>query len=224
MSFTDMIKKSVLEQMSPSNLGTSSIVVTLALAVALGLFIYFVYRFNSKSGFYQRDFNKSLATLPAITAAIILAMGTNLTISLGMVGALSIVRFRNAVKNPMDLSYLFWSISTGIVIGAGLVELALIMSLVVAVLLSLLDLLPGLRSPGLLVVCGSDIGLEAQLVSIAKEHSRVVKIRSRNVSAKQCEWIFELQLKNEAELLEKISALEAVRSAHLMSHDGELRF
>jgi len=224
MSFADLIKKSVLEQISPNNLSTSSIVVTLGLAVALGLFIYFVYRFNSRSGFYQRDFNKSLATLPAITAAIILAMGTNLTISLGMVGALSIVRFRNAVKNPMDLSYLFWSISVGIVVGAGLMELALILSLVVAVLLSGLDLLPGIKSPGLLVVCAESIELEKELVALAKEHSRSVKIRSRNVSAKQTEWIFELQLRGEAQLLEKISALESVRSAHLMSHDGEVRF
>ena len=224
MSFADVIKKSVLEQMSVSNLSTVSILVSLALAAVLGLFIYFIYRFNSRSGFYPREFNKSLAILPVITAAIILAMGTNLTISLGMVGALSIVRFRNAVKNPIDLAYLFWSISIGIVIGANLVELALILSLVVAVLLSGLDLLPGFRAPCLLVVSGSSIELEKELISCAKAHSRNIKIRSRNVNVKNVEWIFELQAKDESALLAKIAALDNVHSAHLMSHDGDVRF
>ena len=84
MSFADVIKKSVLEQLSVTNLSTGSIIISLGIATMLGLFIYAVYRFNSKSGFYQKDFNKSLAILPVITTAIILAMGVNLTISLGM--------------------------------------------------------------------------------------------------------------------------------------------
>ena len=113
MSFSDIIKKSVLDKFQTADLSTTTISVTLGMAILLGLFIYFVYRMNSRSGFYNRDFNKSLATLPVITAAIMLAMGSNLTISLGMVGALSIVRFRNAIKDPADLTYLFWSISLG---------------------------------------------------------------------------------------------------------------
>ena len=141
MSFSDIIKNSVLEKFQAGDLTTTTVVLTLAIAVAAGLFIYLVYRLNSRSGFYNRDFNKSLATLPVITAGIMLAMGSNLTISLGMVGALSIVRFRNAVKDAADLTYLFWSISAGIVIGAGLFELAFWLSLVVAVLTTFLDLL-----------------------------------------------------------------------------------
>lgn len=89
MSFSDIIKNSVLEKFQAGDLTTTTVVLTLAIAVAAGLFIYLVYRLNSRSGFYNRDFNKSLATLPVITAGIMLAMGSNLTISLGMVGALS---------------------------------------------------------------------------------------------------------------------------------------
>ena len=98
-----MLKKSVVEGFSAGNLDTSHIIVVLAVAVALGLFIYAVYRTTSKSGFYNRGFNKALAIMPVITAAIMLAMQSNLVISLGMVGALSIVRFRNAVKDSPTL-------------------------------------------------------------------------------------------------------------------------
>lgn len=224
MNFSDVIKKSVLEKFQAGDLSTTSIVLTLGMAILLGLFIYFVYRMSSKSGFYNRDFNKSLATLPVITAAIMLAMGSNLTISLGMVGALSIVRFRNAVKAPVDLTYLFWSISMGIVAGAGLFELAILLSLAVTVLIFGLDMLPALRAPCLMIVSGQDVSLEGTLIAIAKEHSASVKVRSRNSGKNGVEWILEMQVKNEEELLQKITALEKVSSVQLMTHDGDVRF
>lgn len=224
MTFNDVIKKTVLEKFQAGDLSTTSIVITLGMAVLLGVFIYFIYRMTTKNGFYNRDFNKSLAALPVITAAIMLAMGSNLTISLGMVGALSIVRFRNAVKNPIDLTYLFWSISAGIVVGAGLFELAILLSVVMTALVFGLDLLPSFRSPCLLVVSGEDLSLEPQLLSIAKEHSRSVKICSRNNGKRGAEWILEMRAKNEQELVQKISAMEKVTSVHLMTHDGEVRF
>ena len=147
MSFTDMIKKSVLEGFHTGDLSTATIAVTLGMAVAMGLFIYLVYRLTAKGSFYNRGFNKSLATLPVITAGILLAMQSNLVISLGMVGALSIVRFRNAVKDPADLTFLFWSISMGIIVGAGLYKLAVLLSLAATVLIMGLDLIPTFRAP-----------------------------------------------------------------------------
>lgn len=224
MNFTDVIKKTVLEQFQASDLSTTSIAVTLGMAILLGLYIYFVYRISTKSGFYNRDFNKSLATLPVITAAIMLAMGSNITISLGMVGALSIVRFRNAVKAPIDLTYLFWSISIGIVIGAGLFELAVLLSLAITVLLFGLDMLPNFRAPCLLVVSGAEVALETELIAIAREHSRSVKIRSRNVGKSGVEWILEMQIHDGETLVQKIAAVEKVTSVHLMTHDGDVRF
>ena len=104
MSFKDVFKKSFLEKFENEQLTTTSIAIVLGMAITLGLFVYFVYRINSKGCFYNRGFNKSLATLPVITAAIMLGLNSNLTISLGMVGALSIVRFRNAIKDSADLT------------------------------------------------------------------------------------------------------------------------
>lgn len=224
MSFKDIFKKSFLEKFQNENLTTTSIVIVLGMAIALGLFIYFVYRMNSKSGFYNRGFNKSLAILPVITAAIMLAMGSNLTISLGMVGALSIVRFRNAIKDPADLTYLFWSISLGIVVGAGLFELAILLSLAVAVLVSLLDLIPAFRSPCILVVSAENESIESQLLEITKKYAKTVKIRSRNINNRGVEWIFEMKTRNEGDLIQNVSKIEYVTSAHLMTHDGDVRF
>lgn len=224
MTFNDIFKKSFLEKFENENLTTTTIVISLGMAIILGLFVYFVYRMNSHNGFYNRGFNKSLAVLPVITAAIILAMGSNLTISLGMVGALSIVRFRNAIKDSADLTYLFWSISLGIVVGAGLFELALILSVAIALLVSLLDLIPAFRAPCILVVSGEKDASEAKLLEVANTYAKTVKIRSRNVSNRGAEWIFEMKIKNADMLIQNISQIENVNSVHLMTHDGEVRF
>lgn len=220
----DIFKDSVLNKLQAGELTMTAIAVTLGIALAMGVFLYFIYRLNTRNSFYNRSFNKSLAILPVITAAIMLAMGSNLTISLGMVGALSIVRFRNAVKDPSDLTYLFWSISLGIVIGAGLFELAILLSLAATILVFVLDLIPTFRAPCLLVVSGENAAIETALVACVKAHTKAVKIRSRNVSAKGAEWILELRIRKENDLVQQVAALENVRSVHMMTHDGEVRF
>jgi len=223
MSFTDVIKKSVLEGFYAGDLLTTEIVAALGMAVAMGLFIYVVYRLTAKGSFYNRGFNKSLATLPVITAGIMLAMQSNLVISLGMVGALSIVRFRNAVKDPADLTFLFWSISMGIIVGAGLYELAVLLSLATTVLIMGLDLVPTFRAPCLLVVSGASGMDETELVRCIKGSCSRVRVRSRNVSKRGMEWIFEVSVREDALLVSRVAALEGVVSVNLMSHDGEIR-
>lgn len=224
MGFQDIIKKSVLEGFTSGNVTTTKSIVTLGVAILAGLYIYLLYRVTSKSGFYNRGFNKSLASLPLITAAILLAMQNNLVIGLGMVGALSIVRFRNAVKDASDLTYLFWSISVGIVIGAGLYELAILLSLCMTVLQLGLDLLPAVRAPYLLVVSGDKRAQEEALLAAVKAHASKAKMRSRNVTERGTEWIVELQVKSAAELVAHVFELEGVSSVNLLSHDGEVRF
>lgn len=224
MSFTDVIKNSVLEGFHTGDLSTISMAVTLAMAVAMGLFIYVVYRLTAKGSFYNRDFNKSLATLPVITAGILLAMQSNLVISLGMVGALSIVRFRNAVKDSADLTFLFWSISMGIIIGAGLFELAILLSLAATVLIFGLDLIPTFRAPCMLVVSGEADMQEADLLQCIKSICPRVRIRSRNISKRGMEWILEVSVKDGADLVAQVAAIPGVGSVNLMSHDGEIRF
>ena len=224
MSIQDAIKKTVIEKFQAGDLHTTTIAVILGMAIVLGLFIYIIYRINVRSGFYNRDFNKTLAVLPVITAAIMMAMGSSLTISLGMVGALSIVRFRNAVKDPADLMFLFWSISSGIVVGAGLFELAVLLSLAVTVLLSALNMIPTLRAPCLLVVSAEKSDIEEKLMACVKIYARSAKVRSRNISKRGVEWILEMQSSKEEEIVRRIAGIETVNSVHLMTHDGSVRF
>ena len=222
MSFKDVIKKSVLEGFAASDLFTSTIVVTLALSALLGVYVYFIYRIESREGFYSRGFNKTLALLPMITAAIVLAMQSNLVVSLGMVGALSIVRFRNAVKNPSDLAYLFLSISLGILLGAQLYELAVFTALAFTAMVFFLDLLPAFRAPCLLVVSASVEAGDAVAAAVRK-HAPRARLRSRSVSARGLELIYEMKIKNDAALVADVSAISAVSSVNLLTHDGEMR-
>lgn len=224
MSIADTIKTSVLEKFNSGNIDTTTILLTLGMAALMGLFIYFFYRFTSKNSFYNRAFNQTLATLPVITSGIMLAMQSNLVISLGMVGALSIVRFRNAVKDPMDLAYLFWSISAGIIAGAGLFELTVILMLVTAILISVLNLLPAMRAPYLLVLsCDADAG-EEQLMAVVKKHASQARVRSCNRTKHSTEWIIELRTKDSALLLSDVASAQGVLSANILSHDGDVRF
>lgn len=224
MTFTDMIKKSILEGFSASDLSTSSIVIYLSVSALLGLYIYLVYRLSNKGGFYNRFFNKTLACLPVITTGIILAMQSNLVISLGMVGALSIVRFRNAVKDPVDLTFLFWSISAGIIVGARLFELALLVSLCITALVFGLDLLPTLKAPFILVLSADKELEETKLLSLIKTCCSRVRVRSRSCSPGGGEWIIEVQAKNQDALFKSLNEFPGVQSFNLLSHDGDLRF
>ena len=124
MGFNDVLKKSFLEGVSVADLSITSVLLNLAVTAALGIYIYFVYRLVSKKEFYSKSFNISQVALAMITAAIILSIQSSVVISLGMVGALSIVRFRTAIKDPMDLIFFFWSISAGIICGAGFAMMA----------------------------------------------------------------------------------------------------
>lgn len=224
MSFKDMIKKNVLEGFAAENLLTTTIVSTLLVAILAGLYIYVIYRVTTKSGFYSRGFNKSLAVLPVITAGILLAMQGSLVISLGMVGALSIVRFRNAVKETTDLTFLFWSISMGIVIGAGLYELALILSLSITVLMVGLDLIPKIHSPYLLVVSGQKDLDERGMLSAIKGTCVHSAVRSRSITQRGGEWILEVQARNGDALVKLVAEFPGVAAVNLLSHDGEVRF
>lgn len=223
MSFSDAIKKSVIEGFTAGDLTTTKIVVALGLAAIIGIYIFFVYRLSTKSNFYSRSFNKSLAVLPVITTVILLAMSSNIVISLGMVGALSIVRFRNAVKDSMDLTFLFWSISAGIVIGAGLYELAVIASVGISVFIFFLDLIPAFKSPCLLVISASNLSAEEEILVVIKKYASKFSLRSRNITLSGMELIYEIQVKDYTRLSNDISAIASVISTSILSHNGELR-
>lgn len=220
MSFNDIFKKKFLEGIASNGPTTSSIAVALLIAAILGVYIFIVYRIVTRKSFYSQNFNISLVALALITAGIILTIQSSVVISLGMVGALSIVRFRTAIKDPMDLVFLFWAISIGIICGAGLFEVAILLSAAVTVMLLLLDLIPVVKSPMLLVVNCSDIHGEAAIMNVVKKYTRTSHISSRNLTAQQLDMIIELRVKKESELICEIAALPGVTHASLVSREG----
>ena len=152
MSIQDVIKKSFLQGFQNTNLSIRDVAVIMAAASVLGIYLFFIYRIMTLNTFYSKSFNVSLILMCVITAAIIVAIQSNVIVSLGMVGALSIVRFRTAVKEPLDLIFLFWSISIGIICGAGMLGLALILSVAATVLVLVFYRLPDVRRSMILVI------------------------------------------------------------------------
>ena len=224
MSIKDAIKKSVLQEFTDPAVTMGDIAAALGIAAVLALYIYLIYKLVTRSAFYSRDFNKSLAMLPVITAGILLAMQSSFVISLGSVGALSIVRFRNAVKDPMDLVFLFWSISIGIVCGAKLYALAVLLSLVLTVLVFVLDFIPAAKSPMLLVMNGSDASVETALQPILKQQAKAAHVKSRNLTTAGIDLIVELRPNDPAALVQACAALPGVQSVSLLDHDGQIRY
>lgn len=224
MGFQDVFKKSFLEGFTSMDISAGRIMATFLVTCILACYIFVVYRLMTRKSFYSKGFNVSLAALSVITAAIILAMQSNLVISLGMVGALSIVRFRTAIKDPMDLVFLFWSISVGIICGAGLFEVALLTCLVVTVLVLVLENLPASRAPMMLVVNLSDTESENQVLDVVKKFSRFYKVKSRNISQGNMDMVVEVRVKEEGTFVKQVSELAKVQSVSLISHDGEVTF
>ena len=221
-TFGDVFKKSFLEGFSGSDITTATILVTLGVTAVLALYIFCVYFASARKGFYSKSFNVSLALIAVITAGILLAMQSNLVISLGMVGALSIVRFRTAIKDPMDLMFLFWSISVGIICGAQMYKIAILMSLLITVGLFLLQLTPVASAGLILVVNAASVDAEDEIMKSVKTFAKSHRVRSRNISSRGLEMIVEIKAGKEKELLSAISKLEGVENAAIMQHDGEI--
>lgn len=223
MNFGDVIKKSVMEGFSYADLSTTKIIITLSVTFLIAVYIFFVYKLVTKSAFYFKSFNISMAIISVVTAGIILAMQSSIVISLGMVGALSIVRFRTAIKDPMDLLFLFWSIGTGIICGAGLYKVAIILAVLVTVGILILDLLPVRISPYLLIINADTKEAEDKIISIVKETAGGYKLKSKNITAGGLDMILEVKAKNEKALLDRLSELKEITSVSLLAHDGEVK-
>lgn len=223
LSIKDVIKNSVYEALGGgTGLSAASIIQILLISCILGIYIYYVYKSTSKAAFYSKDLNVTLAGMVVIVAAILVAMQSSLIVSLGMVGALSIVRFRNAVKNPIDLLYLFWSVSTGIICGVGLYLLAAVLCIVMTVLLLLLEMLPNSKAPALLVIRLDNIDFTS-VSSILEKKCRYYKEKSRCMRRDGIEVIVELKTTNKEELMGELSKIQGILEVNLLVHDGESR-
>ena len=224
MSFKDIFKRSFLEGFSSAEITTPTIVIALGIACVLALYIFFVYRVVTRKTFYSKNFNITLAVITVITAALILTMQSSVVLSLGMVGALSIVRFRTAVKDPMDLAFLFWSISVGIICGAGLAQVAIILSVVITVGMLVLDAMPVAKAPMILVVNAQDLDAETAVAETVKKYAKYMQVKSRNMTDVSLDLVIELRTTEGSALVRDVKRISGVTAVSLLSHDGEVTF
>ena len=224
MKFSDVIKKSILQGFSSSDMSMVDLGVTLVVTFLIALYIFFIYKMVTRTSLYDKSFHIAMTLISVITAGIIVAMQSSIVISLGMVGALSIVRFRTAIKNPMDLLFLFWSIGTGIICGAGLFEIAVMVSLITTVGMFILEYVPGNRKTYLLIVNGTTELDETVVLDCIKQYGKRGRIKSRNLKKTGTDMIVEVDTKQEKELLEALKKLAGIEQLSLLQHEGEVRF
>lgn len=198
------------------------ILAALLLSFAIGLFIFFVYAKTFKGVMYSSSFGISLIAMNMITCLVILTVSTNLIVSLGMVGALSIVRFRTVVKEPLDLVYLFWSITAGIIVGAGLIPMAIIGSLIIGIMLFVFVNRKTNDTPYVVVI--SCAGEQAEALSLGIVSSRTKKhiVKAKSVSKEGVELTIEVRLKESStQFINALLSIEGVHNATLVSYNGE---
>jgi uncharacterized membrane protein YhiD involved in acid resistance len=219
-NFKDIFKSSLLEK--TSSISLIDAVIGLAAAFALGLFIYWIYRKTFNGVIYSHTFNISLIIMAMATALIIIGISSNILLSLGMVGALSIVRFRTPIKDPMDIVYIFWAIVVGILCGAEFIALAISGSLLIGLVLLVFVNKIKVENPYLLVVRYNENTIENSLEHVISGHAMKHSLKSKSVMpGNELEITYEIRLKeNDTAFINNISAIEGVKSAIMLSYDG----
>lgn len=196
--------------------------VCLLLATIIALYIFAVYRMFARNTFYDRNFNLSLIGMSVLSASVLLTVQSSIVVSVGMVGALSIVRFRTAVKDPMDLVFLFWSIVSGIICGAGFALIAIMASLVLTLILLALTKLPASHPAQLLVINANAWELEPVIMDRLSRYSHTVKVHSRSVTASGMNLSIELRTKEEHQLIGDLLGMPGIQSATMVAHNGQI--
>ena len=220
MTFSDIFNSSFLENVDA--VSPLDMAIALALAFAIGLFIFFVYKKTYKGVMYSESFGITLIALTMIGTLVILAVTSNVVLSLGMVGALSIVRFRTAIKDPLDIAFLFWSIAAGIVLAAGLIPLAVFGSVLIGIVLLLFVNRKTNDSPYIAVVTCKNSAAEASAQAYIGAHVKKSVVKSKTVSKNGVELTVEVRLKEQdTAFVNGLSELEGVTSAVLVSYNGD---
>ena len=220
MTFNDIFKSSFLENVSAVSI--PDMLLTLALAFCIGLFIFFVYKKTNQGVMYSSSFGVTLVALTLITSQVILAVTSNVVLSLGMVGALSIVRFRTAIKEPLDIAFLFWSIAAGIVLAAGMIPLAVIGSLVVGLMLILFVNRTPHKRPYICVLSCDGHESEVEAMNFLKQKVNKAVVKSKSAQAGLVEINLEVLLKDDnTDFVNELSAIKGVNCANLVSFNGE---
>lgn len=220
-SFSDIIKNSFLDSFG-TDIAIGQIITTLAISFVIGLFIYFLYRRIFSGVLYSKSFNVALIGMTMITATVIIAINSNLVLSLGMVGALSIVRFRTPIKDPTDLIFLFWAAVAGIVTGAGFFTLAIIGSLIIGLILFFFIKGGATESPYLLVVNVSNDETEKMVEKQVTSNVKKFNVKQKTVTAGNIEITYEVRLKEQTgAFVNSLSSVPGVHTAVLISYNGD---
>jgi len=216
MTFSDIFKSSFID--SSTDLTVIQICSTLLLSFLVGFFIFQIYKKTYQNVVYTKSFNLSLVMMTVITSLVIMAVTSNIVLSLGMVGALSIVRFRAAVKDPMDIVFMFWAIASGIVIGAGLFLLALVGTILIGLILFIFNINMKNETPYLLLINFSQESDEVQVINKIKSKVNKYLVKSKTVNGSETELTIELRIKNgEMGFVNELKEIGSVSNAMLVS-------
>ena len=222
VNFSDIFKDSFLSNFS-TTISLATIIFTLIYAFLISLFVYFIYKLTTKSVIYSKKFNISMCLMSIITAAVVLSMQSNITVSLGMVGALSIVRFRTSIKEPRDLLFLFWSISNGIIIGSQIYSIAIVLSIVLGLEILFFHIIPEKKTPAILVIYYKNIDVK-EIENILMSNRIKYKFKSNNMTTKECSCIYEVSIKKNTSFMNDISSIKGITEVSLLSQDGESQY
>lgn len=222
MNFGDIFKSSFLENITTVSL--LDMALALILAFGIGLFIFFVYKKTYSGVMYSASFGTTLVALTMITTVVILAVTSNVVLSLGMVGALSIVRFRTAIKEPLDIAFLFWSIAVGIVLAAGMIPLAVIGSVIIGVILLVFVNRKSHMNPYMVVLSCTNHESELKAKEYLEKQTLRCVVKSKAVQKGSIELNMEIRLKDDnTDFINALSDMDGVTGAVLVSYNGDYR-
>ncbi len=220
MTFQDIFKSSFLENITSVSL--LDMALALILAFGVGLFIFLVYKKTFSGVMYSSSFGVTLVALTMITTMVILAVTSNVVLSLGMVGALSIVRFRTAIKEPLDIAFLFWAIAVGIVLAAGMIPLAVIGSVVIGLILLVFVNKKSHVDPYILVLQCGDQHSEGRATAYLEQFTQRCRVKSKTVRKDGIELDLEVRLKDgDTGFINSLAGMDGVQSAVLVSYNGD---
>ena len=220
ITFSDIFKSSFLENITAVSI--LDMALTIALAFGIGIFIFYVYKKTYQGVMYSSSFGTTLIALTMITSQVILAVTSNVVLSLGMVGALSIVRFRTAIKEPLDIAFLFWSIAVGIILAAGMIPLAVIGSVIIGLILLFFVNRKPHKNPYIVVLSCRDHEAEQTARKYLDEQTERCVVKSKSAQNGLIELNLEVRLKDDnTDFINALSKLEGVNSAVLVSYNGD---
>lgn len=220
MIFNDIFKSGFLENIT--EFSAVDTLIGMLFALVIGLFVFMVYKKTFNGVMYSSGFSLTLVGLALVTTLIIMAVTSNVVLSLGMVGALSIVRFRAAIKEPMEIVYLFWAIAAGIVIGAGMIPLAVIGSAIIGVVLILFANRKVHENPYILIMNCTDEGAEETALNLTEKAVERFVVKSKTVNAGGIELTAEIRMKDaETSFVNRLGDIDGVSDVTLVSYNGE---